>query len=326
MRRREFITLIGGAAAGWPLAALAQQPSLPVVGFLHSRSPEDTHLVAGLQRGLAETGYVDGESVTIEYRWGRGRYDLMPALAAELVGRRAAVLVAGGGLPVALAAKAATSTTPVIFVMGSDPVETGLVASYNRPGGNVTGINILTMMLEPKRLGLLCELMPQATSIGVLLNPGFLPSAGQLKDVQEAARAMDLRIHVLRAGTESEIEAAFETVARERIAALAVAAAPFFDIRRDQLVALSARYRLPAIYHFREYAAAGGLMSYGTDLPDAYRQVGLYAGRILKGTKPADLPVMQPTKFEFVINLKTAKALDLEVPPTLIARADEVIE
>jgi ABC-type uncharacterized transport system substrate-binding protein len=325
MRRREFITLLGGATA-WPLAVSAQQ-TMPVVGYLSARSPEDTtHLVAAFRRGLVENGYVEGQNVAIEYRWALGQVDRLPALAAELTARSVAILVvATGGESAALAAKAATSTIPIVFSMG-DPVKAGLVASYNRPGGNATGINLLSDTLEPKRLGLLHELVPQAATIGFLLNPDFPPAEDQSKDMQEAARAIGLHIHVLRANTDREIEAAFETVAQHRIGALAVAASPFFDTRRDTLVALAARHAVPTVYHFREFAAAGGLMSYGIDPVDAYRQVGVYAGRILKGARPADLPVLQPTKFEFVINLKTAKTLGLEIPARLISFVDEVIE
>jgi putative tryptophan/tyrosine transport system substrate-binding protein len=325
MKRREFISLLGGAAA-WPLAARGQQSAMPVIGYLSARSPEDTtHLVAAFGRGLVENGYVEGQNVAIQYRWALGQVDRLPALAAELAGRSVAILVATGGESAALAAKAATSTIPIVFSTG-DPVKAGLVASYNRPGGNATGINLLTQTLEPKRLGLLHELVPQAATIGFLLNPDFPSAEEQSKDMQEAARAIGLQIHVLRANTDREIEAAFETVAQHRIAALAVAASPFFDTRRDTLVALAARHAVPTMYHFREFAAAGGLMSYGIDPIDAYRQVGVYAGRILKGAKPADLPVLQPTKFEFVINLKAAKALSLEIPARLLSFVDEVIE
>jgi putative tryptophan/tyrosine transport system substrate-binding protein len=313
VKRRKFITLLGGAAVAWPVAARAQQ-TMPVIGYLSARSPEDTtHLVAAFRRGLAENGYVDGQNVAIEYRWALGQVDRLPALAAELAGRSVAILVTTGGESAALAAKAATSTIPIVFSTG-DPVKAGLVASYNRPGGNATGINLLTQTLDPKRLGLLHELVPQAATIGFLLNPDFPSAEDQSKDMLEAARAIGVGIHVLRANTDREIEAAFETVAQHRIGALVVAASPFFDTRRDTLVALAARYAVPTMYHFREFAAAGGLMSYGIDPVDAYRQVGVYAGRILKGARPADLPVLQPTKFEFVINLRTAKALSLEIP------------
>ena len=326
MKRREFITLLGGAAA-WPLAARAQQPAMSVVGFLNARSPIDTaHLVAAFRRGLAENGYVEGQSVTIDYRWASGQPDRLPAMAMELVDRPVVVLAATGGENSAMAAKAATSTIPIVFAVGSDPIKLGLVASYNRPGGNVTGINSLTTTLEAKRLGLLHELVPRAATVGVLLNPNWPPSANQLRDVQDAARVVGLQINVLQASTDQEIDAAFETVAQQRIAALAVTGNPFYDTRREKLVALAARHAVPVIYQFREFAAAGGLLSYGIDLPDAYRQVGVYVGRILKGAKPADLPVLQPTKFEFVINLKTAKALGVKFSDNLMSLADEVIE
>jgi putative ABC transport system substrate-binding protein len=324
--RREFITLLGGAAAVWPLGARAQEPALPVVGFLNSRSPDDTaHLVAAFRRGLSETGYVEGQNVTVEYRWGLGQYDRLPALAAELARRPVTVLASSGGDPAMLAAKAATSTIPIVFV-GADPVQMGLAASYSRPGGNATGISALSDMLGPKRLGLLHELVPQAATIGMLVNPAYDSGAQQTKDLQEAARVIGLQIQVSQASTDSEIDTAFESMAQGRIAALIIGADPFYDTRRDKLVGMAARYSFPAMYQFREYAAAGGLISYGIDLSDAYRQLGVYTGCILKGEKPGDLPVLQPTKFELVINLKTAKALGLTVPPTLLAIADEVIE
>jgi putative ABC transport system substrate-binding protein len=326
VRRRQFITLFGGAAAAWPLAARAQQSAMPVVGFLHARSREDTeYQVAALRRGLAENGYVEGQSAIIEYRFAHGQYDRLPMMAAELARWPVAILVAGSD-PAALAAKAATSTIPIVFSIGSDPIKLGLVASFNRPDGNATGMSMLTSTLEPKRLGLLHELVPQAAMVGVFLNPNYPLAESHSRDVQEAARAVGLHIHILRAGTDDEIDAAFETVGQQRIAALVVGADPFFDTRRNKLIALSARHRVPTMYQFREHAAAGGLLSYGIDLSDVYRKVGVYAGRILKGAKPADLPVEQPTKFELIINLKTAKALGLDVPAKLLALADEVIE
>jgi ABC-type uncharacterized transport system substrate-binding protein len=325
-RRREFISLLGSAVA-WPVApARAQQAAMPVIGFLHTRSPEAGHIVEGFRRGLAEADYVVGHNVEIEYRWAGGQYESLPALAAELVRRPVDVLVAGGGEPSAVAAKSATTTIPVVFTIGNDPVKAGLVSSYNRPGGNITGITLLTEMLGTKRLGLLHEMVPQAETIGFLVNPRFAPSEEQLRDAHEAARGLAVRIEVLAAGTDSEIEAAFASLAAKRITALAVGADPFFDTRREKLVAMAARHAVPTMYQFREFALAGGLMAYGIDQLDVWRQVGLYTGRILRGTKPADLPVMQPTKFELVINLKTARALGLEIPPTLLARADEVIE
>jgi putative ABC transport system substrate-binding protein len=325
IKRREFITLLGGAAVAWPLAASAQQSGMPVIGYLSVRS-SDNYLVEALRRGLRETGYIEGQNLAIEYRWATGQYDRMPAMAAELARRPVTVLVTAGGEPAALAAKAATSIIPIVFVIGGDPVKVGLVASYNRPGGNATGTSILTSTLEPKRLGVLHELVPQATTIAVLLNPNFQASEGQERDVQEAGRALGVHIHILRASSDRDIEAAFEIVAQQRIAALAVGADPFFDTRRDTLVALAARQMVPTIYHFREFAAAGGLVSYGIDVSDSHRQIGNYVGQILKGAKPAELPVLQPTKLELIINIKSARAVGLQVPDKLLALADEVIE
>jgi putative ABC transport system substrate-binding protein len=325
MRRRDFVAFLGGVAVA-PLAASAQT-EVPVVGYLTARSPEDAgHLAEAFRRGLAEVGRVEGRNVAIEYRWALGHYDRLPAMAAELVRRPVTVLAATGGEPAALAAKAATSRIPTVFAIGGDPVRLGLAASYNRPGGNATGISILTNSLEPKRIGVLSEMLPRTATIGVLVNPNFPPAEGQLRDVHEAARPTGLQVHALRANTDAELDAAFETIGRERIAAVSVAASPFFDTRRDRLIALAARYAVPAMFHFREFVAAGGLMSYGISFPESYRQIGVYAGRILNGEKPGDLPILQPTRFEFVINLKTAKALNLEIPAMLLARADAVIE
>jgi len=325
MRRREFISLLGGAVA-WPLAARAQQPAMPVIGFLSARSPEESaHLVAAFQSGLADNGYIAGQTVLIEYRWALGQYDRLPTMAADLVRRPVAVLATVGGEPAAMAAKTVTSTIPIVFAM-DDPVKQGLVESFNRPGGNATGMAVLSPDLEAKRLGLLHELVPQASTIGVLLNPNFPPAQHQLEEVQIAAQATNLQILALRASTDREIDEAFDTLIKQRIAALSVASDPFFDTRRDKLIGLAARYAVPTIYQFREYPAAGGLISYGIDIANVYRQIGIYVGRILKGAKPADLPVMQPTKFELVLNLKTAKTLHLAIPSGVFSIADEVIE
>jgi putative ABC transport system substrate-binding protein len=327
MRRREFITLLGSAAAlASPRVARAQQPATPVIGFLHVRSPDTGGPpIRGLRSGLAETGYVEGKSVTLEYRWGSGRYDQMPAMALELAGRPVDILVAGADAA-ALAAKAATSTIPIVFAVGADPVAIGLVASFNRPGGNATGVNILTTALEAKRLGLLRELVPQAAMIAALLNPAAPNKEAQLRDLEAAASAGGVRLQVLWASNNREIDTAFDTIAQQSIGALVVTANPFFDTSRDHILALAARHVVPTMYQLREYVTAGGLMSYGVDLPSIYHQVGVYAGRILKGAKPAGLPVLLPTKFEFVLNLKTAKALGVKISDNLLSLADEVIE
>jgi putative ABC transport system substrate-binding protein len=325
LRRREFITLLGGAAAAWPLAARAQQP-LPVIGFLNGASPEKYEpFVNAFLQGLKETGYTESQNVIIEYRWADGQFDRLPAMAADLVGRNATVIAAFAP-PAALAAKAATSTIPIVFVTGFDPVKGGLVASLNRPGGNVTGVHVFLIGLESKRLGLLRELVPQAALMGLLINPRSPDSEAQSKALQAAARAIGQQIMVVEAGSDGEFDAAFTALAERRVGALVVAADQFFTGRREQLLALTARYAMPAIYELREYAVAGGLMSYGTSLPEGYYQNGVYVGRILKGAKPADLPIVQSTKFELVINLKTAKSLGLDVPDKLLALADDVIE
>jgi putative tryptophan/tyrosine transport system substrate-binding protein len=327
MKRREFITLIGGAAASWPLAARAQQEAMPVIGFLSSRSPhEAAYLVAAFHRGLKEGGYSEDQNVRIEYRWAEGQYDRLPEFALDLVRRGVALISSTGGIGAAIAAKQATSTIPIVFTVGDDPVKHGLVASFNRPGGNVTGIYNFISAMEAKRFGLLREVVPTAGSIAVLLNPNYLGFDVQLKDLQQAARAVGQRISVFNASSEADIHAAFRALARLPAAALLVGADPFFNGRREQLVTLAAHYSVPAMYELREYALAGGLMSYGTNLADAYRQVGNYAARVLKGDKPADLPVVQSSKFELVINLMTAKALRLIIPAGALAIADEVIE
>jgi putative ABC transport system substrate-binding protein len=327
MKRREFITLLGGAAVAWPLAARAQQTQMPVVGFLGSASAEPwTRFVAAFRAGLKDRGYVDGQNVAIEFRWAEGRYEHLPALAADLVRREAAVLVSTGGLPTIRAAMAATTTIPIVFTTGGDPVRLGLVASLSRPGGNVTGVNLFTAEMDAKRLGLLRDMVPALTSIAALINPNNPPAESQSKNIREAARSFGLQVHFLHASTERELEAAFSSLAQLQVGAMQVASDPFFNSRRDYVVALAARHRIPAIYEQREFAATGGLMSYGANFLDAYRQAGVYTGRILKGEKPASLPVMQSTEFEFVINLNTARALSLDVPPGVSAQADEVVE
>ena len=327
MKRRQFITLLGGAAAAWPMAVLAQARLTPVIGFLNSLSRERwLAYLAAFHQGLKETGYVDGQNITIEYRWADGHYDRLPKLAADLVQRHVDLIVATGGNPAALAAKVATTTTPIVFIAAGDPVKEGLVASLSRPGGNMTGVSILTTSLEAKRLEFLHDLIPDATAIAVLLNPNFPEAETQLNVVQTAADRLGQQIRVLNAASEAEIEQAFAELTQHRTKALLVASDPLFFELRDRLVALAAHYAIPTIYFVREFTTAGGLISYGASLSHTYQQMGLYSGRILKGDKPADLPVVQPTRFELVLNLKTAKALGLSVPQTIQVAAEEVIE
>jgi putative ABC transport system substrate-binding protein len=325
-RRKFLATLLGGAAMAWPLAAGAQQ-TIPTVGFLHDGLPEPrANLVAAFRQSLSEAGYIEGRNVVVEYRWARDEVDRLPALAGELVNRHVAVIVAVGGVGPALAAKAATNTIPIVFQVGADPVKLGLVESLNRPGGNATGVSYFTFELGPKRLGLLRELIPAGSDIFVLVNPKSAIADGALKDLHAAASDVGQQLSVLHASNNQEINAAFPVMAQKRAPALLIITDALFSGRRVQLGTLAARYGVPAIYTSRDFAEVGGLMSYGVNLADNYREVGRYTTRILKGEKPSDLPVVQPTKFEFVINLATAKALGLEIPPTLLARADEVIE
>jgi putative tryptophan/tyrosine transport system substrate-binding protein len=328
MRRREFISLLGGAPAAWPLVARAQQPAMPVIGFLDSRSPDGmTDRLRAFHEGLKDSGYVERENVAIEYHWAENQLDRLPELAAELVRQQVAVIVASGGIAPALAAKAATTTIPIVFLAAEDPVRLGLVASLAKPGGNLTGINFFNAESTAKRLQLLREMVPGAARIAVLVNPANATTTETtLRDVQPAARAMGLQIQVLNASTNREIDAAFATFVRERPDAVFVGIDPFLISRRVQLAQLATLHQVPAAYALREFAEAGGLMSYGTNIADAFRQIGVYAGRILKGAKPADLPVVQSTKFELVINASTARMLGLTVPSTLLATADEVIE
>jgi putative tryptophan/tyrosine transport system substrate-binding protein len=326
MKRRDLMLLLGGAAVAWPLTSRAQQKAMPVIGFLGTTSPGSAApVVAAFRQGLSETGYVEGQNLAIDYRWAEGSYDRLPGLAAELVSRKVDVIATQGGPPSALAAKIATSTTPIVFVSG-DPVGDGLVTSLARPSGNLTGVSILVVELHPKRLELLSELVPKAGVIALLVNPKNPQTERLMREVVEAARTKGVQLPILKAATEGEIDAAFTSLVPQKAGALLVAADAFFTSRREQIVALASRHAVPAIYGFREFAVSGGLISYGASLTAVSRQLGIYAGKILNGAKPADLPVQQPTTFELVINLKTARALGLTVPQALLARADEVIE
>ena len=327
MNRRELITLLGGAAATWPIAARAQQPATPVIGFLGSASAEPSAgFLAMFRSGLEETGYVEGQNVTIEYRWAENQYDRLPGLAADLVRRRVSVIVASGGPVTPTAAKAATSTIPIVFTATSDPVKLGLVASLSRPEGNVTGTSAFTVELDAKRMEVLREMVPAARVIGAFVNPTRTDADAQSRAVEDAARALSWEVRILNAESEAGIDAAFASVLEQKISALVVGADPFFNNHRVKIVRLAERHALPAIYMNREFVTVGGLASYGTNIGIGYRQAGIYAGQILKGARPADLPVVQPTKYELIINLKTAQALGLDIPPTLLVRADEVIE
>jgi putative tryptophan/tyrosine transport system substrate-binding protein len=331
MRRRDVITLLGGAAAtasmSWPRVARAQQPAMPVVGFLGSKSPDGLERrLAGFRQGLAETGYVEGRNVAIEFHWADNRYDRLPTLVADLIQRKVAVIVIFGAVNGVFAAKAATTTLPIVFLIGSDPVQLGVVASLNRPGGNVTGVTLLIRELSAKRLEILREIVPGIAAIGLLVNPSNLNAEGETREVEDAAHSLGLRLHVVNADNISGIDAAFATLAQQHVGAFLTATDAFFTSRRDQLLELAARHAIPAMFSNRDFADAGGLMSYGANQTDTFHLVGGYAGRILKGDKPADLPVQQPTKFEMVLNLKTARVLGLQVPTSILLRADEVIE
>jgi putative ABC transport system substrate-binding protein len=326
MRRRTFVAILGGAIATWPLAARAQRKAMPVIGVLNTTSPRPSApLMDAFRQGLSEAGYVEGQNVAIEYRWAEGNYDRLPALAADLAGRKVDLIMASSP-PAALAAKSATSTIPIVFRSGADPVGDGLVASLARPGGNLTGVSFVADELTAKRLELLSELVPRARVIALLMNPNNATAGRVIRDMQEAAHTNGLQLHVLKAGSESELDGAFASLVQLHVDALVVGADPFLSSRREQIVALAAHHAVPAIYAWREFADSGGLISYGASLTSAFRLVGTYAAKVLKGARPADLPVQQPTTFELVINRKSARVLGLEVPPALVARADEVIE
>jgi putative tryptophan/tyrosine transport system substrate-binding protein len=327
MKRREFMALMGGAAVLWPLGTRAQQPAMPVIGWLSARSPaEAASVLQAFRQGLGQVGYFEGKNVTMEYRWAEGRYDQLPALAAELVNRHVTVIAATGGEPSPLAAKAATTTIPIVCTLGGDPVETGLVASLNRPGGNLTGTTIMTLEMASKRVDLVRQVAPNAASIAMIINPRFPGASAEAREVQNAAHSLGIDINVLNASTESEIDAAFTTIVEQRNGALIIGTDPFLLGQRDQLVRLAARHMIPTMYFLREFVEAGGLMSYGPNIANGYRQAGVYTGLILNGANPAVLPIVRPTQFQIYLNLKTAKALGIQIPPLLLALADEVIE
>lgn len=326
MRRRDFIKVVGSVVA-WPLVAQAQQSATPLIGFLSSRSPDESKdVLTAFRKGLSEAGFTEGTNVTVEYRWALGEYEKLPALAADLVKRNVAVIAAVGGDVSARAAEQATTAIPIVFGAGSDVVKAGLVKSLNKPEGNATGFTLLTNDLEPKRLGLLHDLLPKADVVGVLYDPNFRPAVDQLAAIETAARTIALQVDVLRVGNDDDLDAGLQSLRNHRVSALLVTAAPYFDTRRARIIEFAAENKIPAIYQFREYAVDGGLISYGPRITESYRQAGVYVGRILNGAKPGDLPVLQPTNFDFVINLKAARALGLTVPPGLISFADEVIE
>ena len=327
MKRRKFMALMGGAAVLWPLGTRAQQPAMPVIGWLSARSPaEAASVLQAFRQGLGQVGYFEGKNVTIEYRWAEGRYERLPALAAELVSHQVALIAATGGEPSPLAAKAATTTIPIVCTLGGDPVETGLVASLNRPGGNLTGTTVMTLEMASKRVDLLHQVAPTATAVAMLINPKFIPASAEAREVQNAARSLGIDINLLNASTESEIDAAFTTIVEQRNGALIIGTDPFLLGQRDQVVRLAARHMIPTMYFLREFVEAGGLMSYGPNIANGYRQAGVYTGLILNGANPAVLPIVRPTQFQLYLNLKTAKAQGLQIPPLLLALADEVIE
>lgn len=328
MERRQVLRVAGGViAATLPIRASGEQSAAPLIGFMSGRSAEDSvYLVDAVRHGLRETGYIEGETISIEYRWANGDYARLPELASELLNLKVDLIVAVGGDSSPIAAKRATSTLPIVFGMGSDPVKAGLTASFNRPGGNATGFTLLTNRIEAKRVGLLNELVPGASSLGALINPNFPPSVGELNDIEEGMRSIHRELVVERANSDAELDSAFAALAKRGVAGTLIAASPFFDTRRERLIGLSAQLKIPAIYQFREYAVAGGLVSYGPRIADSYKQAGVYAGQILRGAKPGDLPVVQPTRFELIINLKTASALGLSIPNAMQLLADEVIE